>query len=81
MKKYIIYEAVEGDVLKNYEVFTTRLEVVNGSLSKVGGGSFAKWTIDFVKANENVPSPENYLEMFINMSKGVDAYFSKNQKP
>ncbi|KAL4025819.1 hypothetical protein IC575_014225 [Cucumis melo] len=78
MKKYIIYETIEGDLLKNYKVFTVKLEVVNGSLNKVGGGSFAKWTID---AKENVPSPENYVEMFINISKGVDAYFSQNQKP
>ncbi|XP_038878057.1 MLP-like protein 34 [Benincasa hispida] len=78
VKKCIIYEAVEGDVLKHYKVFIVKLEAVNGGLSNKVGGSFAKWTVDFVKANEYVPSPENYLEMFVNISKGVDAYFSKN---
>ncbi|XP_038877477.1 kirola-like [Benincasa hispida] len=77
VKKCIVYEIVEGDVLKIYKVFNVKLEVINGGLNKVGG-SFAKWTVEFEKENENVPSPESYLGLFAKISKGIDAYFSKN---
>ncbi|XP_038877995.1 kirola-like [Benincasa hispida] len=76
-KRYIIYEAVEGDMRKYYKVLRTKLEAVNGGLNKVGG-SFAKWTVEYEKAYENVPSPENYMELFVRISKGVDAYLNKN---
>nr|BAX08654.1 major latex-like protein [Luffa aegyptiaca] len=79
VKQYIIYQNLDGDLVKPYKLFRVKLEVFNGaSLSKVGGGSFAKWTVEFEKANENVPPPESHLEMFAKMSKGIDAYFSKN---
>ncbi|XP_038887097.1 MLP-like protein 31 [Benincasa hispida] len=76
-KKFIVYEIVEGDALKFYKVFRAKLEAVNGGLNKVEG-NFAKWTIEYEKANENVPSPENYLELAVKVSKGLDAYISKN---
>nr|BAX08655.1 major latex-like protein [Lagenaria siceraria] len=77
-KKYIIYEAVEGDPLKEFKVLRAKFEVVNGGLSKVRRGNFTKWTVEFEKANQNVASPQNYLELFAKISKGVDAYFSRN---
>ncbi|XP_022998715.1 major latex protein 15-like isoform X2 [Cucurbita maxima] len=77
-KKLLAYNIIEGDVLKHYKVFEVRMEVVNGGTSKGGGGSFAKWSVVFEKANENVAAPEDYLEWFVKICKGVDAYFSKN---
>ncbi|KAG6607009.1 MLP-like protein 34, partial [Cucurbita argyrosperma subsp. sororia] len=77
-KKLLAYNVIEGDVLKHYKVFEVRMEVVNGGTSKGGGGSFAKWSVVFEKANENVAAPEDYLEWFVKISKGVDAYFYKN---
>lgn len=76
-KKCIIYEAVEGDMQKYYKVLRTKLEVVNRRSSKIGKGSFAKWTVEFEKANENVPSPDSHMEIFVKISKGIDAYLSK----
>ncbi|KAA0056062.1 hypothetical protein IC582_013641 [Cucumis melo] len=77
VKKSIVYEIMDGDVLKYYKVFRAKLEAVNGGLNKVGG-NFAKWTIEYQKANENVPSPENYMELAVKVSKGLDAYIFKN---
>ncbi|KAG6581209.1 MLP-like protein 34, partial [Cucurbita argyrosperma subsp. sororia] len=78
VKKYLIYEAVEGDVLKQFKVLRVKVEAVNGGSTKVRGGNFTKWTVEFEKANENVASPQNYLELFVKIAKGVDAYFSNN---
>ena len=78
VKKYIVYEAVEGDVLKQFKVLRVKVEAVHGGSTKVGGGNFTKWTVEFEKANQNVASPQNYLELFVKISKGVDAYFSNN---
>lgn len=77
VKKSIVYEIMDGDVLKHYKVFRAKLEAVNGGLNKVGG-NFAKWTIEYQKANENVPSPETYMELAVKVSKGLDAYIFKN---
>ncbi|KAG6581211.1 Major latex protein 146, partial [Cucurbita argyrosperma subsp. sororia] len=73
----IIYEVLEGDALKHYKVFRAKLETVSGGLNKVGG-SFAKWTIEYEKAHENVPSPEAYMELALKVSKGLDAYLYRN---
>ncbi|KGN57832.1 kirola [Cucumis sativus] len=78
-KKCIIYEAIEGDLQKYYKVLRAKLEVVHGRSSKIGRGSFAKWTIEFEKANENVPSPDSHMEIFVKISKGVDAYCLSKQ--
>ncbi|XP_023523661.1 MLP-like protein 34 [Cucurbita pepo subsp. pepo] len=79
VKKSLVYKVIEGDILKHYKVFELRIEAVNGGISKGGGGSFAKWSIVFEKANENVGAPQGYLEWFVEVSKGVDAYLSKNK--
>ncbi len=74
-KKYIIYEAVEGDMQKYYKVLRAKFEAIDGGLSKVRG-SFAKWTVEYEKAYENVSSPASHMELFLKISKGVDAYLS-----
>ncbi|XP_022982733.1 MLP-like protein 31 [Cucurbita maxima] len=79
VKKYIVYEAVEGEALKQFKVLRVKVEAVNGGSTKGGGGgNFTKLSIEYEKANENVASPENYLELLVKIAKGVDAYFSKN---
>lgn len=77
VKKYIIYEVVEGDMLKHFKLFRAKLEAIHGGLAK--GGGFAKWTIEFEKAHENVPSPENYMDLAVKVSKGLDAYLYNNK--
>ena len=73
----IIYEVVEGDALKHYKAFRVKLETVSGDLNKVGA-NFAKWTIEYEKAHQNVASPETYLELALQVTKGLDAYLYRN---
>ncbi|KAG6581210.1 MLP-like protein 43, partial [Cucurbita argyrosperma subsp. sororia] len=73
----IIYEVVEGDALKHYKAFRVKLETVSGDLNKVGA-NFAKWTIEYEKAHQNVASPETYLELALQVTKGFDAYLYRN---
>ncbi|XP_023529047.1 MLP-like protein 34 [Cucurbita pepo subsp. pepo] len=74
----IIYEVVEGDALKHYKAFRVKLETVSGDLNKVGA-NFAKWTIEYEKAHQNVASPETYLELALQVTKGLDAYLYRNK--
>ena len=50
-----------------------RVEAVNGRSNEIGE-SFAEWTVEFEKADENVPLPQTHLDLFVEMSKAVDAY-------
>ncbi|XP_022982738.1 major latex protein 146-like [Cucurbita maxima] len=68
--KSITFECVEGDVLRDFEVFQMKIEVVeNGS-----NGSSANWSVEYVKANEDVAPPYNYLLCGAKVSKGLDEY-------
>ncbi|XP_022143410.1 kirola-like [Momordica charantia] len=71
--KSITFECVEGDLLKDFEVFQVRVEVTDGGNS---GMSSVRWCMEFVKKNEDVPSPHNYLQFGVKVCKGLDAYLS-----
>ncbi|XP_022935144.1 kirola-like isoform X1 [Cucurbita moschata] len=72
--KSLTFECVEGDLLRDFEVMKMKIEVVeNGS-----NGSSANWSIEFVKANEDVATPHNYLLCVAKVSEGIDDYLCKN---
>lgn len=79
--KCIIFEAVEGDMLNYYKMLRAKMEAFNGRSNKIGE-SFGKWTVEFEKAYENVPKPKTHMDLFVEMSKAIDAYYlSNNWKP
>lgn len=72
--KWMIFDTIEGDMLKTYTSLKSKLEVVeNGN-----GGCIVKWTIDFEKAYEDAPNPDGFANFGIQMAKGLDAYLTKN---
>lgn len=71
--KSVILENIEGDVLKDFEMFKVKIEVTDGSKN---GVSSVKWSVEFVKANEDVNPPNNYLQFGVKVCKGLDAYIS-----
>ena len=60
-------------MLNYYKMLRARVEAVNGRSNEIGE-SFAEWTVEFEKADENVPLPQTHLDLFVEMSKAVDAY-------
>ncbi|XP_022143401.1 MLP-like protein 34 [Momordica charantia] len=71
--KSITYQVVEGDILSQYSLFKIKFQA---SDDVVGLGATVNWSIEFEKADENVPSPEVYLEFLSKISMGIDAYLA-----
>lgn len=72
--KSISFAVIEGDILKLYNSFKTKLEAIENA----NGGDLVKWTIEFEKADENAPNPDLYVDFAIKMSRGLDAYLYNN---
>ena len=73
--KSITYEAVEGDILSHYNFFRAKFQA---SPNGESGSATVKWTIEFEKADENIPTPEAYLDFVSKLSLGLDAYLATN---
>ncbi|CAK9317971.1 unnamed protein product [Citrullus colocynthis] len=72
--KSITFECIEGDPLRDFDVIKLKIQVFdNGS-----NGSSVNWSIEFVKANEGVATPHNYLLCVTKVSKGLDDYLCNN---
>lgn len=67
--KSITYKIIDGEIAQNYKVFKSTAQV-----TPKGNGCLVKWTIEYEKANEDVPTPNKYCEFTTNMSKAVEAY-------
>ncbi|XP_022143318.1 LOW QUALITY PROTEIN: major latex protein 149-like [Momordica charantia] len=72
--KSITLEFLEGDLFRDFEVFKVKVEVSDGGSH---GMSSVKWCVEFVKTNEDVPPPHNYLQFGLKLCKALDAYISK----
>jgi hypothetical protein len=67
--KSITYKVIDGEIAKNYKVFKSTAQV-----TPKGNGCLVKWTIEYEKAYEDVPTPNKYNDFTANMSKAVEAY-------
>ncbi|KAK6931022.1 Bet v I/Major latex protein [Dillenia turbinata] len=72
--KTVIFEIVEGDMLKLYKSYKVYLQIIP---SPTGQGGKVKWTAEYEKANEDVPSPNKYLEFGAHLTTNLDAYLLK----
>ncbi|CAK9317969.1 unnamed protein product [Citrullus colocynthis] len=73
--KTIIYECLEGDLFKDFEILNVKVEVNDGGNN---GNSSVNWCVEFVKANENVVPPNKYLQFGVKLCKDVDAHLCNN---
>lgn len=69
-KKRITFEIIEGDITKHFKSFKATLEANVDT-------KIVKWTLEYEKANENVPSPIAHLQFLITLAKEVDSYLLK----
>ncbi|CAK9154745.1 unnamed protein product [Ilex paraguariensis] len=65
--KHLTADVIEGDPMKLYKIYKVSLQIITK-----GQSSFAKWSIDYEKINEDVPAPTAYLDWIVNSSKLVD---------
>ncbi|XP_038893753.1 kirola-like [Benincasa hispida] len=72
--KSITFECLEGDLFRDFELMKLKIQVFeNGS-----NGSSVNWSVEFVKANEDVATPHHYLLCLSKVSKGLDDYLCNN---
>ncbi|XP_061357320.1 MLP-like protein 43 [Gastrolobium bilobum] len=66
--KSMTFNLFEGDIAQQYKIFKLNVQVID----KSGGGSTAKWTIEYEKINENVEPPYGYLDYLTKVTKDSD---------
>jgi hypothetical protein len=71
-KKLVILTALEGHCLNLYKNYKIIFQVT----PKTEGGS-VKITLEYEKLNENIPPPNKYLDLVVNLVKDLDAHILK----
>lgn len=67
-------KVIEGGLLNNYKYF----HIVVQATPK-GEGSLVRWSFTYEKLNEDIPEPQEKLELVLILSKETDAYLIKQQ--
>ncbi|KAL3501895.1 hypothetical protein ACH5RR_036344 [Cinchona calisaya] len=71
--KTVTAVAIDGDCMKHYKNHVVTLQVISRD-----GSSFAKFSIEYEKLNENEPTPTRYLEWLVHSGKDVDTSLVKS---
>ncbi|KAA8529041.1 hypothetical protein F0562_033471 [Nyssa sinensis] len=71
-KKSISFNLIGGEVTKYYQSFKATLQATSE-----GNANLVKWTLEYEKANEDVPTPYSHLDFLLAQSRHVDAYLLK----
>ncbi|KAL1568582.1 MLP-like protein 28 [Salvia divinorum] len=71
VNKSITFELIDGEVTKYFKSFKATLEA--------GGVDTVKWSVEYDKANEDVPHPHSHLQFLGTMAKDIDAYLLKQK--
>ncbi|KAL5061859.1 hypothetical protein RYX36_023596, partial [Vicia faba] len=73
--KKITYKLFGGDI-DNFTVFKLTLEVIN----KADGTAAVRWTIDYVKINEDVDTPNGWMDYLSKATRDIDGHLIKGEK-
>ncbi|KAJ8550925.1 hypothetical protein K7X08_000295 [Anisodus acutangulus] len=69
VKRLVTFKAFEGHVIELYNAFKATVHIEND-----GENNLVLWTVEYEKQNEDVPEPFSYLQLFLNMTKDIDAH-------
>ncbi|KAJ6726243.1 LATEX PROTEIN putative-RELATED [Salix purpurea] len=69
--KIIALNGLEGDVMKIYKVYKATWK-----LTPKGSGCLAELTIEYEKLHPDVPIPEVYIDLMVNLTKDIDESLS-----
>ncbi|XP_077217377.1 MLP-like protein 423 [Tasmannia lanceolata] len=70
--KSVSYTVIDGDLVTYYKDFKANLQVV-----PKGDGAIVKWSLEFVKATDDVPDPNLMQEFAVKSFNDLDAYLLK----
>lgn len=71
--KTVTFIALEGDMLEELKSY----KVIYRVTPKSDGGGLVKITAEYEKLNENVPVPNRYLQLLVNVTKDIEAHLLK----
>ncbi|XP_059649547.1 MLP-like protein 423 [Cornus florida] len=72
--KSITFNIIGGEITKYFKSFKATLEAGTSVLNT----NLIKWSLEYEKANEDVPTPNSHLDFLVNGSRVVDAYLLKS---
>ena len=68
--KSLTFNLFDEDVGKQYKILKAKLKVSD----KDNGGAVAKWIYEYEKLNQNIPTPNGYIDFVTKVTKDVDAH-------
>lgn len=67
--KSITFKLIGGEVTKYFKSFRATLQVTSQP-----NKNFIKWTLEYEKVSQEVPTPHSHLDFLVSASRKVDAY-------
>ncbi|KAK8716246.1 hypothetical protein V6N13_043562 [Hibiscus sabdariffa] len=74
-KNSITFRVIEGDVMKEYKSFATRLQAAPKTGG--GGGTVVHWTLEYEKLHQEIDHPQALLQLLQDVSKDIDAHLTR----
>ncbi|KAJ9708430.1 hypothetical protein PVL29_000460 [Vitis rotundifolia] len=71
-KGSMTFDLIGGEVTNYYKSFKATIEATSEAHTNL-----VKWSLEYEKANETVPTPQSHLAFLLDVSKEVDAYLLK----
>ncbi|KAF6157320.1 hypothetical protein GIB67_004258 [Kingdonia uniflora] len=70
--KTISYSVIDGELATFYKTFRATLQI-----TAKGDGSLVKWSVEYEKANDEVPEPDLVQDFALKTFTGLDEYLLK----
>ncbi|AET02678.1 putative START-like domain-containing protein [Medicago truncatula] len=70
------YKLFGGDIDEHYKDFKLIIEVID----KGDGTSAVKWTVEYVKINEDIDPPNGWMDYLCKCTRDIDAHLVKQAK-
>ncbi|GFY96382.1 hypothetical protein Acr_11g0006880 [Actinidia rufa] len=68
----ITFDLIGGEVTNYYKSFKATLQATSKD-----GTNLAKWTLEYEKANEHVPTPHSHIDFLATLGREIDSYLLK----
>lgn len=65
-KRLVTYDFLEGDIMKEYKVFKPTIQAI-----PKGKGSIVKWSAEYEKLNDKIPTPDHLLAFGMSFSEDI----------
>ncbi|OVA01143.1 Bet v I domain [Macleaya cordata] len=78
-KRMITHSIFEGEVMKDYKFFDVTF-IVTPKGRQHSDGSVVTWHVEYEKANEDAPTPSNYMDFVVWLTNDLNSHLHKGLK-